>query len=266
MSPELDQLFAGIEWHQRWEVEPGVFTPGQNDVARLLKAVNLPERLDGMRVLDVGAWNGCFSFECERRGAAEVLALGPEPAETSGFAHLKSYLHSHADYRLGSVYDLDPETIGRFDFVLCFGVLYHLRYPLLGIDNLRRVCRRDLFLETSCMDNDLILNGRARSVASFSPELDEVPLLQFLRLDELSGDPSNWFNPNRAGVREMLLSAGFEPRHMTVGDRRLYVHAMAVSGEPEFLTIRSGENVYYDVIARPLLGDRGQWKSQVGSE
>ena len=37
----------------------------------------MPEDLTGKRVLDIGAWNGCLSFECERRGAREVIALGP---------------------------------------------------------------------------------------------------------------------------------------------------------------------------------------------
>ncbi|RME70243.1 MAG: hypothetical protein D6781_06735 [Verrucomicrobia bacterium] len=70
-----DELFAGIHWHQRWEIAPGLFTPGRNPVAPICDAAGLPARLDGLRVLDVGAWNGCFSFECERRGAAEVVAL-----------------------------------------------------------------------------------------------------------------------------------------------------------------------------------------------
>ena len=36
--------------------------------------LKLPKRLDGRTVLDVGAWDGFYSFEMERRGAAKVLA------------------------------------------------------------------------------------------------------------------------------------------------------------------------------------------------
>ena len=55
-------FFAGTCWHQRWEVFPGIFTPGHNLVAELCRDVLLPADLSGRRVLDIGAWNGCFSF------------------------------------------------------------------------------------------------------------------------------------------------------------------------------------------------------------
>jgi hypothetical protein len=35
----------------------------------------MPERLDDRSVLDIGAWDGFFSFEAERRGAARVEVL-----------------------------------------------------------------------------------------------------------------------------------------------------------------------------------------------
>src|SRR5271165_6799306 len=34
----------------------------------------IPEDLQGMRVLDIGTWDGWFAFEMERRGA-EVIAI-----------------------------------------------------------------------------------------------------------------------------------------------------------------------------------------------
>ena len=47
-----------------------------------------------------------------------------------------------------SVYDLDPEQHGEFDLVFNYGLLYHLRHPLLSLDRVRRVCRGALVLET----------------------------------------------------------------------------------------------------------------------
>src|SRR5438045_7098565 len=110
--------FSQHYWHQRWEVSPGVFTPGLNDVSDLLRQVGLPQDLSGKRVLDVGAWNGCFSFECERRGAREVVGIGPEPPERSGLEMLRQHLGSSVQYQLGSIYDLDPNVLGHFDIVL----------------------------------------------------------------------------------------------------------------------------------------------------
>src|SRR5258706_14871151 len=61
---DLTKTFQQISaWHQRWEIFEGVFTPGRNPVSALLDGVGLPKDLRGRRVLDVGAFNGCFSFE-----------------------------------------------------------------------------------------------------------------------------------------------------------------------------------------------------------
>jgi len=253
MTMNLD--LGQYHWHQRWEVSPGVFTPGHNDVGELLRQVGLPRDLSGKRVLDIGAWNGCFSFECERRGAREVVGIGPEPAANTGLEMLRRYLGSSVRYELGSIYDLDPAVLGHFDIVLCFGVLYHLRYPLLGLDNIRRVCTERLFLETSCIDNGLIVDRQVERLTESDPRLDKLALLQFYRNDEFNKDPSNWFSPNVEAIREMLASAGFPPEHVAQWGARAVARSRVIPGLPEFLTIGAGEGVYYNVITQRLLGD-----------
>jgi len=257
LATKLD--LEGVYWHQQWEVEPGLVTPGRNSVAQLLKLVDFPDRLDGKRVLDIGAWNGCFSFECERRGAAEVLAIGPEPSAATGFDRLKSFLGSKVSYQFGSIYDLSPQALGTFDIVLCFGVLYHLRYPLLGLDNCKRVAKESLYLESSCIDHDLLINGKSYPLEAVNPSLADTAISQFFRLDELNADPSNWFSPNEKCLRDMLLSSGFEPTVVRSTGVRIYAHAKVKPGMPEFLTIGSGENVYYDLFLRKYFGEKAEW-------
>jgi tRNA (mo5U34)-methyltransferase len=207
-------LFDGVHWHQRWELFDGIYLPGRNDVETILEDVGLPEDLTGKRVLDVGAWNGGFSFECERRGASEVIALSLEDPETSGFNRLKAVLGSNVSYALGSVYNLDPQSLGQFDIVLFLGVLYHLRYPLLAADKLRAVTRGELLIETHVIDQCFIPAGKtsadALPLTQVSPALGGVPLWQFYRRTELGDDPSNWFGPNVTAVLEGFGSAGFD--------------------------------------------------------
>jgi tRNA (mo5U34)-methyltransferase len=248
--------FVGTYWHQRWEVSPGVWTPGINDVAALCEAVRLPKDLSGKRVLDIGAWNGCFSFECERRGAREVLGIGPEPSDVTGLDMLKGHLGSRVQYRLGSIYDLEPAALGHFDVVLCFGVLYHLRYPLLGLDNIRRVCRGELFLETACIDRFLLVDGAGEELAAVDSRLSGVALLQFYRGDELSNDHSNWFAPNLTALTQMMGSAGFRVGHAANWGVRAVARAQVTPGPAEFLTTGNGEAIYYELFTRKLLGDR----------
>lgn len=152
----LKSLLQDVSWHQKWEIEPGIFTPGRNPVQVLMDEAGVPQDLTGKRVLDIGAWNGCFSFEAERRGAT-VLAIGPEMPAATGFDKIRTYLKSKVEYQLGTIYHLDPDTIGTFDVILCFGVIYHLRHVLLAFDMMRRVCRDKLYVETASLTATFLL-------------------------------------------------------------------------------------------------------------
>src|SRR5258708_5460003 len=60
-------------WYHKIELPHGVVTPGWAPLDAA--AYRIPERLDGKRVLDVGAWDGYWSFEAIKRGAREVVAI-----------------------------------------------------------------------------------------------------------------------------------------------------------------------------------------------
>jgi tRNA (mo5U34)-methyltransferase len=211
-SPEA--FFAGTCWHQRWEVFPGVFTPGHNPVAELCRNAQLPADLTGKRVLDIGAWNGCFSFECERRGAREVVALSLEDPDETGFHRLRKLLDSKVTYVRGSAYALAPDDLGQFDVVLFFGVLYHLRYPLLAIDRIRSICRGEVYIESHITDAKLRLRGLAGRLGldRFTTWLlGSTPIWRQYKEFELHPqDQSNWFGPNSRAVIESFESAGFD--------------------------------------------------------
>lgn len=211
---DLVKLLGNTPWHQRWEVFPGVFTPGVNPVAAICERIGLPDDLTGRRVLDVGAWHGCFSFECERRGAAEVVALSLEDPDAVGFTRLKAVLGSQVRYVRGSAYTLDRSELGEFDIVLFLGVLYHLHHPLLAIDRLRGVCRDLVLIETHVID---------------VPELARVPMWRFYPRDELNADPSNWFGPNVQAVLEAFDSAGFRTLLLERWDDRAAFCAQAAA-------------------------------------
>jgi len=53
--------------------------------------------------------------------------------------------------------DIENRTIlqlGRFDLVLCFGLLYHLENPVLAIRNLRGLTEKCLLLESMCLPEE----------------------------------------------------------------------------------------------------------------
>jgi len=64
-------------WFHSIDVGQGLTTPGKKTVETLrdeLQSLRLPE-MKGKTVLDIGAFDGFYSFEAERRGASAVTAL-----------------------------------------------------------------------------------------------------------------------------------------------------------------------------------------------
>jgi tRNA (mo5U34)-methyltransferase len=219
---EIEQAVAShASWYHRIELGHGIVTPGCHDsqLARTrLEQIGLPERCDGKRALDVGARDGFFSFELERRGA-RVVAVDYAPPEITGFAVASSILGSHVEYHTENVYKLDPERHGRFDLVLFLGVIYHLRNPLAALDALRSVCNEgaDLFVESQ-LATDAVATRAA-------------PLWRFYPRDSLFGDASNKWAPNLNGLRAAVEEAQFRVVSIEAHRDRGLLHARAVFDE-----------------------------------
>jgi tRNA (mo5U34)-methyltransferase len=199
MSSELlRDAVNQIKWFHRMDLGNGVITPGVDDTPAKLATIGLPADLRGQTVLDVGAWDGFFSFEAERRGARRVLATdwfclgGPGWGTKAGFELARRALGSRVEDQEIDVLDLSPESVGRFDIVLFLGVLYHMRHPLLALEKVFSVTGNMLILETG-----VDLNFYWQPAMAFYPG------------SEAAGDPTNWWGPNRAAVEAMLKDVGF---------------------------------------------------------
>lgn len=236
LSPEEIQKRIALRprWWHRIEVAPGIITPGQKDTfTELHYRIGLPERLDGMTVLDIGAAEGFYSFECEKRGAI-VTAVDQFSSAQSGFALVRELLGSKVKHIHGSIYTLDAHELGQFDLILCLGVLYHLRYPLLALDNLYAICRDRLIFESQICDHAYLKgDGTPVSLKDFSPELTETPMAQFYPDRELNNDPTNWWTPNQIGLIKMLETSGFESEVYFSDGVRVVLHCRKVSRRSE---------------------------------
>jgi tRNA (mo5U34)-methyltransferase len=147
-----------ISWYHAMELEPGRKTEAMFDLDPFQHEYGLPERLDGLRCLDVGTWDGYWAFEMERRGAAEVVALDLDdereldypprrrPATFNksprgeGFHFAHEVLGSRVTRVVRSIYDTTPDELGTFDLVFCGSVLIHLRDQLLALERIAGLC------------------------------------------------------------------------------------------------------------------------------
>ena len=223
-------------WHHRVEVAPGVITPGVQNTEGLLEQVGLPEDCTGMRVLDIGARDGFFSFEVERRGAAEIVSLDNVPPEKTGFAVAAELLGSKAEYVTDNVYNVSVERYGKFDLVLFFGVLYHLRHPLLALDHIWDICNHgaQLYVESHMIDEGLVLHdGSFNRLDSYHADLLALPLVQFYPGRMLGNDFTSTWAPNQVALRGLLESAGFDVQHEWLGAFRGGAIAVARELDPE---------------------------------
>jgi len=196
-----DRIQAEPYWFLKMELPGGVVTPGWSD-PRLdkLPHYGLPEDMTGMRVLDIGHAEGFFSFEAERRGAAEIVGIENYPPMAQKFEICRAALGSRARSHLTSVYDLSPKTFGTFDLVMFFGVLYHLRHPLLALEKIHSVCTGTLLMQTATCDNQgnaPIVEFHPFGITSGPPE-------------KPSRDPTCFWFPNIAACAAMLEHVGFK--------------------------------------------------------
>jgi tRNA (mo5U34)-methyltransferase len=221
---ERDALRKRVEaitsWYHAIDLGDGLRTPGPFHMASFLPHYGFPERMAGMRVLDVGASNGFFSYEFERRGAREVVALDlPSWAAHDWTPRYRGSLEARRaeerDYvdrqvmRAGfelvgealgstrvrkverSIYDISRDELGEFDFVFCGSMLMHVRDPILGIQRMRSVCAGDaefvVSLATTLEDTDEAL---ARFVGQW--------------------DQCNWWQMNPRCLKDVLRCCDFD--------------------------------------------------------
>jgi tRNA (mo5U34)-methyltransferase len=188
-----DRVQSRFRYHSI-DLPDGSVLPGLQSVEHLrwrLDLFDLPLDLRGKRVLDVGAWDGWFSFECERRGA-DVVAVDCVALDT--FIEAKELLGSKVEYLTLDVNEMSVKRLGRFDIVLFFGVLYHLRHPLLGLEKAVE------------LSTDLAL------IESFVIPSEKRPIpavMEFYERTELGGQIDNWCGPSPECLTSMCRSAGF---------------------------------------------------------
>jgi tRNA (mo5U34)-methyltransferase len=212
-----DAVAANPAWYHTIELAPGVTTPGVVDLRRVA-AKALPDRMDGLRALDVGTFDGFWAFEMERRGAdvvaidvgkVDAVQLPPVNRERltraadqiglelgTGFALAAEALGSKARRIECSVLDLEPTAIdGPVDFVFVGALLLHLRDPVQALERILKSLNaggRLTYMEPASIL--LTMLSPRRPVARFQPLETNF----------------NWWVNNLAGLRALAVVAGFQ--------------------------------------------------------
>jgi len=153
------------------------------------KLDNLPKSYTGKRVLDIGCADGFFSFDAESKGAKEVIMIDHVIRPTRVL--MEELLETNVKFILSKTDDFYTNITGKFDVILFMGVLYHLRYPLLGLEQVASLLNNngEIYLET-LIDSKI-----------------EFPGMRFIEGD-FGGATNNWWNPSISCVLALMRSVG----------------------------------------------------------
>lgn len=182
--------YPAVKWRQFWhEVAP---------------------ELPGRSVLDIGCNAGFYSIAAKRAGASRVVGIDSDEGYLAQARFAAEVSGLDIEYRQLSVYDV-AELGERFDVVMFLGVLYHLRHPLLALDLIHEHVAGGLLVYQSMQRGSAEIAGIRPDYGFW--ETDQFhnpgyPKLHFIE-HSYSGDPTNWWAPNRACSEAMLRSAGF---------------------------------------------------------
>jgi tRNA (mo5U34)-methyltransferase len=269
-TPDLATKVAQVPvWWHSIDLAGGIVTPGYKS-PQLLREEWRSLRLDnlaGKSVLDIGAWDGYFSFAAERAGAERVVALdhytwsmdlagygeyreaqltagqrvvAPEilgrywhpdtlPGR-AGFDTARAALSSRVESVVGDLMDqdFDLDALGTFDVVLYLGVLYHVRHPLLALERLARLTRPGGALLIETQADVRLLTG-SQAVCRFYAE------------DDLNGDPSNWWTFNAAALVDLCTAAGFARAGLLQGPTRRHKVVSLIKGSAGYRAVVRAE-------------------------
>ncbi len=195
---DFSRELAEKGWYHSFELPDGTLIHGAMELEHQrgrFARFPIPEDLGGKRVLDIGAWDGWFSFEAERRGA-QVTAV--DCVEVANFLTIHRKLASKVDYRILDLYEMPQAELGRFDIVFFLGVLYHVKHPLLALEIVCALTSDVAIVESFVTDGDTWQDHR-----------EEIPMMEFYETDELGNQLDNWIGPRVGCLLAMCRAGGF---------------------------------------------------------
>jgi len=219
-------------WYHRIGLPHDIVTPGWAPLNQ--SKYRIPVDLTGKTVLDVGAWDGYWTFRAIKRGAMAVTAIEDFSdtvgaltnadrsdgwrtfclcARALGFSSKNACLKNELGQRI-KFHNCDIQDRfqidyfaggGYFDHVFMFGVLYHLRHPLLALQNAKELMTSDstIHIETAILDG-------CQSAYTGKGYASDDCCFEFFPGDEYGMNHSNWWVGTLKAWCGLVEAAGFK--------------------------------------------------------
>ena len=222
MTMTREEILSELErlqpWFHRIDLGGGLFTKTESVMGEPVdhpagpwRTIGkcVPADLAGKTLLDVGCNAGFYAFEAKRRGAARVLGVDGQRQHVRQALFVRKALGMEGvEFRRMNVYELTRRNVGQFDITLALGLIYHLKHPVLALENLYEVTKELLVVETAIMPPE-------RTPASFTHPLgaDVMRLHALAYVENPTGAKEqvfNWFLPGVEALVALVRNTGFE--------------------------------------------------------
>lgn len=181
---------AHPSWYHRFEIFPGITTPGVYDPSGTLSMLKLPDRMDGRSVLEIGPADGYFTKAMHDRGAS--ITTLDYASSLSGFSITQKLSGLDVNKVDSNIFDVDKHGFEPFDHVIMLGILYHLPDLVRPFWLLRPLIKGELIIETVV-----------------SRKFDDLAYAEYTQGATPNGDMTNFWAPSPKCVEGILLDCGY---------------------------------------------------------
>ena len=202
---------------------------------------------DQLRILDIASLEGIFALEFASHGARVVAIEGREGNNVRAKFAAEALGLSNVEFVTDDVRNLSESKYGRFDVVLCSGIIYHLS----GMDgchlirSVAEVCSQLTIIDTHVglrEDSSISWAGHTYHGTLFTEHRaeDSAAAKASRTLASLDNDTSFWFT--KPSLMNLLRDVGFssvseilQPKSFAdFADRHTFA---AIKGEPQRITM-----------------------------
>ena len=132
-------------FYQTIVLNEGLIIKGRVNSIKRLKMFNLPDKLDGYSVLDIGCNSGSLCFEVKKRGAQRVVGIDIQKNRLLQAKTIAEILDLEVDFKELSLFK--AAELGKFDIVFCIAVLTEVTDLIRGLEVVKQVANDILYLE-----------------------------------------------------------------------------------------------------------------------
>lgn len=240
-----EEILNGVKllepWFHRIDLGHGIFTKTESVTGEPVDHPRqswevirqcLPDDLTNKTVLDVGCNGGFYCVEAKRRGARRVLGVDGQRQHVRQALFVRKVLGLDLEFRRFSVYDLNRETVGRFDITLALGLVYHLKHLVFALERLYDVTNELLIVETAIIPPEQTPKSFVQPLGELKQTLH--PIFYAQNPPEVKEQVFNWFLPSPTALQALLQNTGFEEVEVfsVVRDRAVLVCRKSASPQP----------------------------------